>query len=393
MKFIKYGAFGLLTLVSAYLSVNMFINLGADFLGKLVLGLVALALESTKVFSLLRIEYTMQLRETNKLVRMPWNSIVIYGFLATLSVVASLGFTLVTVDKQVESSKAVFVTVTADYTFDIEQKQASLALIDSQIQALQSQMKGINPDYATGSVKLSGEAQEVFSAREKLVTEISELKKAQQVAIIETSKSEGNNVYGMFVLMGAIIGITEKQVMTILLVLVSVLIEVSMIYTSPTIIVKSEEAHEVVRAAATILDKPRPSAVEQPPLSRENRNRRATLKVPCKLVYAPLTPHVITKQVRTPIEEKCKTLLQKLLQPAKGTELKPAAVLAYELGIPSEKISELFLKLSKIRSSAGPLLAQKDTAWHLAYMKDLTVSTALKSRTILTLLEGMIDVS
>jgi len=162
----------------------MFINLGADFLGKLVLGLVALALESTKVFSLLRIEYTMHLRETNKLVRMPWNSIVIYGFLATLSVVASLGFTLVTVDKQVESSKAVFVRVTADYTFDIEQKQASLALIDSQIQALQSQMKGINPDYATGSVKLSGEAQEVFSAREKLVTEISELKKAQQVAII-----------------------------------------------------------------------------------------------------------------------------------------------------------------------------------------------------------------
>lgn len=392
MKFIKYGAFGLLTLVSAYLSVNMFINLGADFLGKLVLGLVALALESTKVFSLLRIEYTMHLRETSKLVRMPWNSIVIYGFLATLSVVASLGFTLVTVDKQVESSKAVFVTVTADYTFDIEQKQASLALIDSQIQALQSQMKGINPDYATGSVKLSGEAQEVFSAREKLVAEISELKKAQLGAIIETSKSEGNNVYGMFVLMGAIIGITEKQVMTILLVLVSVLIEVSMIYTSPTIIVKSEEAHEVVRAAATMLDKPQPAS---PPseLPRKNRNRRATLKVPCKLVYAPLTPHVITKQVRTPIEEKCKTLLQKLLQPAKGTELKPAAVLAYELGIPSEKISELFLKLSKIRSSAGPLLAQKDTAWHLAYMKDLTVSTALKSRTILTLLEGMIDVS
>jgi hypothetical protein len=123
-------------------------------------------------------------------------------------------------------------------------------------------MKSINPDYATGSVKLSGEAQEVFSAREKLVTEISELKKAQLEAIIETSKSEGNNVYGMFVLMGAIIGITEKQVMTILLVLVSVLIEVSMIYTSPTIIVKADEAHEVVKAAAAALDKPQPAVAE-----------------------------------------------------------------------------------------------------------------------------------
>ena len=232
MRYVKYGAFILLAIVSAYLSVNMFVSLGADNLGKAVLGVVAIALESTKVFSLLRIEYTMHMRKSNTLIRLPWASMLIYTTLALLSVVASLGFTLVTVDKQVESSKTAFVSVAEDYTFEIEQKKVSLAQVDAQILTMQSQMGDINADYASGLVKMSDAATKLSENRDALIAEISALNGKQRAAVAAVSQSSENNVYGMFVLMGNFLGgMSEKQVMTFLLLLVSILIEVSMLYT------------------------------------------------------------------------------------------------------------------------------------------------------------------
>lgn len=406
MKPIKYGAFILLTIVSAYLSVNMFISLGADFIGKLVLGLVALALESTKVFSLLRIEYSMYLRAVKEKVKLPLNSIAIYFFLATLSVVASLGFTLVTVDKQVESSKAVFTTAADDYTFDIEQKQASLALIDSQILALQKQMGGINPDYATGSVKLSTEAQNLANKREALINEISSLKKQQREAVVAVAQSEKNNVYGMFVLMGnAIGGMPEKTVMFILLFLISILIEVGMIYTSPTIEVKGEDVHEVIKSAAVpqkIEKQSTPSQKEQQKkLAAVQANRKAFIREKPSVELKPFDPHITTEQVQVNPhkreiydENPVRTFLQKLLTPIKGTELKPASAIADETHLPVEKINEVLAKISRLRSNTNsPLLVQKDTAWHLSYMKDLTISAILKSESMINYLKGILNVS
>ncbi len=389
MRYVKYGAFILLAIVSAYLSVNMFVSLGADNLGKAVLGVVAIALESTKVFSLLRIEYTMHMRKSNTLIRLPWASMLIYTTLALLSVVASLGFTLVTVDKQVESSKTAFVSVAEDYTFEIEQKKVSLAQVDAQILTMQSQMGDINADYASGLVKMSDAATKLSENRDALIAEISALNGKQRAAVAAVSQSSENNVYGMFVLMGNFLGgMSEKQVMTFLLLLVSILIEVSMLYTSPTITIRPEEAHEVLKAKAA----PAPAEEAVAEASR-TRNRRAAIKNAGRVQLEASTPHIITEQKRASIEERSKALLQKLLVPAKGTELKPAAVLAYETGTPSEKISELFGTLAKIRGPGGPYLIQKNTAWHLAYMKDLTISAAMKSSAIMKLLEEMVNVS
>jgi len=389
VRYVKYGAFILLAIVSAYLSVNMFVSLGADNLGKAVLGVVAIALESTKVFSLLRIEYTMHMRKSNTLIRLPWASMLIYTTLALLSVVASLGFTLVTVDKQVESSKTAFVSVAEDYTFEIEQKKVSLAQVDAQILTMQSQMGDINADYASGLVKMSDAATKLSENRDALIAEISALNGKQRAAVAAVSQSSENNVYGMFVLMGNFLGgMSEKQVMTFLLLLVSILIEVSMLYTSPTITIRPEEAHEVLKAKAA----PAPAEEAVAEASR-TRNRRAAIKNAGRVQLEASTPHIITEQKRASIEERSKALLQKLLVPAKGTELKPAAVLAYETGTPSEKISELFGTLAKIRGPGGPYLIQKNTAWHLAYMKDLTISAAMKSSAIMKLLEEMVNVS
>lgn len=399
MRIIKYGAFILLTLVSAYLSVNMLVSLGADLAGKIVLGFVSIALESTKVFALLRIEYSMFQRSKNKLLRRPWNSILIYAALASLSIIASLGFTLVTVDRQVEVSRVVFTSVSEDYSFDIEQLQSSLSLVDSQIVALQAQLGGINPDYATGSVRISTEATKLSDKRAALVAEISRLKKAQRESITAAATSSGEqNVYGMFVLMGNIVGVGEKSIMTFLLLLISVLLEVGMIYTSPTITIPGKEIHEMVHEAEAPKKREyKKREVKSPePVKAETIKRLPAVASPtgAGLQLHANSPHIITKQIRMPTTEAdLKNLLQKILQPIRGTELKSAADLSADLNIPVEKINELFNWIGKLKGASGPLLSQKDAAWHLNYMKDLTISIVLRSPAIITLLKGIENVS
>jgi len=403
MRIIKYGAFLLLTLVSAYLSINMFVNLGADMTGKVVLGIVALALESTKVFALLRIEYAMLQRSKNKTLRRPWSSIAIYLALALLSVIASLGFTLVTVDKQVESSRAVFSSVADDYSFDIEQLQASLVLIDAQAKVLQDQISRINPDFASGSVRLSTEAQELADRRSAVVASMSALKKQQREAVVAVAKSEEQNVYGMFVLMGNMLGVPDKLVMTSLLFLISLLLEIGMLYTSPTIEVAEEELHELVHtpiplappAAEPAKKRAYVKKIKEAPEKFRERISVSAKASTASAVFEAASPHIITQQARPAVasEPSAKELLQKLLQPSKGTELKTSAQLAYELSLPVEKINEIFSMIAKIKGPSGPLMVQKDTAWHLNYMKDITIGIVLRSPAIISLLKGLEYVS
>lgn len=425
MRFIKYGAFILLTIVSAYLSVNMFINLGSDTIGKVTLGIVAIALEAVKVFSLLRIEYNLYMRAQifrveGKKLNLPIASFLMYGALATLSIVASLGFTVVTVDKAVESTRIEFSGVADDYSFEIKQKQDSLTLIDSQILALQKQMTSINPDFATGSVKLSTEAQSLASKREALIAEISALKKQQREAIAVAVQGKQQNIYGMFFLMGQMLGgLSEKTIMYLLLGLVSLLIEVGMIYTSPTIKIRDKEVHEVVKYKATTDLQASQQAAPSSIMSK-TRSRNVAIKTAVQLAAKALEPQIIVEQIRPHIEvsskepeaqnkatqpvlrtqpqvsdaEAIKQFLQKLLTPARGAELKSAALISEETGISVDAINDILVRISKMKSATGkPLLFQKDTAWHLSHMKDLTIGALLREETMFQYLKGVLHAS
>jgi len=428
VRFIKYGAFTLLTIVSAYLSVNMFINLGSDTIGKVTLGIVAIALEAVKVFSLLRIEYNLYMRAQifrveGKKLNLPIASFLMYGALATLSIVASLGFTVVTVDKAVESTRIEFSGVADDYSFEIKQKQDSLALIDSQILALQKQMTSINPDFATGSVKLSTEAQSLASKREALIAEISVLKKQQREAVAVAVQGKQQNIYGMFFLMGQMFGgLSEKTVMYLLLGLVSLLIEIGMIYTSPTIKIRDEEVHEVVKYKVTT-DLQASQQAAPSSIMPKTRSRNVAIRTAVQLAAKALEPQIIVEQIRPHIEvsskepeaqnkatqpvlrilrtqpqvsdaETIKQFLQKLLTPARGAELKSAALISEETGISVDAINDILVRISKMKSATGkPLLFQKDTAWHLSHMKDLTIGALLKEETMFQYLKGVLHAS
>jgi hypothetical protein len=393
VKLIKYSAFALLTVVSMYLSINMFISLGADIPGKVILALVALGLESTKVFSLLRVEYVMHLahKTRREFIGALAPSLAVYLLLAALSIVASIGFTQVTVDRQVETSRAVFISASEDFSFEIKSREQTLSAVDSQLAALTNQMQNLgtsNPDYVSSNLRISSAINELQAARTVVISEIEALRRQQRTANTDALLSTQQNVYGMFLLMGNAIGLDEKQVMLYLLLLVSVLIEVSMVYTSPALKIDAEEIHELHRKA-TPLPNTRTftysapvakqfEAVEITEIGEEETSSIASVET-AQLAVQDHSPHIITtQQQKQSAASKWETIIPKLLQPSKGSELRDAASLSYELGVSVDRISTFFNKLSTVRGPAGTaLLSQKDAKWHLNYMKEMVISHAL----------------
>jgi len=438
MKLIKYISFIGLSFVSVYLSINMFISLGADLLGKIILGLLAMFLEGVKIFSLLRIEALLYARRrvSFSLNASLAGSFFVYIFTASLSIVASLGFSLVTVDKQVESSKAIFYTQTSDTSFAIDQKKQSIILLDTQIQALQNQISNINPDLATGSTKLSFELQKLMDRRDTLIAEITALEQEQHKATIQANTGKTNNTYGMFVLMGAPFHLSEKTVMSILLLAISILLEVSMIYTSPTIPIKDEDLHELSHSLlsknsqehyppkTSIQEETKKVSFDNVSSSIEESYKEETPNIPDNIadvsaigtiqprtlvtgksqgldfvahnivpiseiagsnihIHSPLV--TTEQQAKRVIPEQVliKNILTKIITPIQGTELKNPVVLADELRVPPEVISSLLNRIAVIRGpSNGPLLVRKGTAWHLNQMKELIIAYALRNGSI-----------
>lgn len=394
MLSIKYGAFVLLSLSSGYLSVNMFRSLGADLFAQILLIVIAISLETVKVFALLRIEYFLSTDVKlfkDQLSHFLRSSLIIYGLLAALSVLASFGFTLVTVDRQVEVARIDFAVSSVEVDFEVEQKKRSLETIEVQIENLQDQMRRINPDFATGSTRLSEEARILDERKNALVNEITTLLRQQSQATREINLSEQTNVYGMFYLMGRPVGLDERQVMFILLVLISILIEVGMIYTSPTIKIREEDMHEVAKIS------PPPAAKKKRPATQKKKKVSASTKVQTpNIVVAVGAPTVKTglhekvvpvrvkpKPVETPVRAPKQELppapisIDSVLQITAGNKLKSPADIAYTTGIGVEDLNNFFHTLSGVKDSSGkPLIYMKESNWHLNFLKQVVASNA-----------------
>ena len=382
MKYIRYGAFIVLTVASGYLSINMFIALGSSLVGKALLGLVAFGLESSKVFSLLRIEYALHVRRVEKKKAQIMGSIFMYTALAILSIVASLGFNLVTVDRQVETSRITFSQVADEYEYDIQRREETIDILNDQMAALREQMREIDSMYATGSVRLSTEARRVSEERERLIDEISDLRGLQRESHREATLSDEVNVYGMFFLMGEAAGLNEKTVMLLLLFLISILIEVSMIYTSPTIAIKVNEYYEFGKQES----KPTKSTktIKAPKTTSKPKPSKKEVKAQAGKIQAIVTPNSPNIQIRNiPKRELAKEKgsskvisLEEILQIRQGSELRAPKFIAEELGVAVDSITNKLVQLSKVKNSANkPYIYQKDAKWYLNFTKDYIIAS------------------
>ncbi len=398
MLFIKYGAFLLLTVASGYLSANMFHELaGTQLVSRILLVVVGLSLETVKVFALLRIEYLVSqgVKFFKGIGQGQFRtSILIYTALALLSLTASFGFILVTVDQQVQVSRVTFVGVTENIDFQIENLEDSLIFLTPQIESMQNQMAGLPADYITAAQRLNETITELQEERVNLISDITLLKTERSRVIRETNASAETNVYGMFFLLGDPFGLTETQVMYILLALASILIEAGMIFTSPTIKIADSHLHEVSTKTQRKKPGPKPgykrpekvSSAEldalmesMPPSKQENKS--VEIQAPSDVVITLETPEVTATAKREPQTLK-RQKVSDLLLIKQGSELKTPSEVAYVTGVSVDAVLKLYKRLTKSKGSRDgiPLIEEKAGKWKMNYDKSYIVSQLERSK-------------
>jgi hypothetical protein len=374
----------------------MFLQLGANLYSKALLVAVGLSLEGVKVFALLRLEYFLS--EGVKLFRSEGSarlrqSIAIYIALAFLSLTASFGFTLVTVDQQVQVSKVDFETSTEDIDFQIENLEESLGFLTPQIEAMQNQMADLPSDYVTAAQRLNTTITALQEERVSLISEITLLKTERSRVIREVNASKETNVYGMFFLLGQPIGLTETMVMYILLAIASILIEAGMVFTSPTIPIAEEHLHEVAKKPALTVDgRPRKKPGPKPGFKRPPKEEPKKEKVvqdlplvkieppkeePVDVIVTPVPIKATVPKVTVKAEQKKRSVARKipasaLLEVKAKNELKAPSEIAYaHEGVSVDQVLDLFNKLSTTKGGNGKtIIEQKDGKWFMNYTKE-----------------------
>jgi hypothetical protein len=235
----KYIAFVGFTAISAILSVNMFSRLSTHAMEQFALVGVAITLEFFKIFSIVRGNTLWRLKLRSQAVR----AYAMYFILAVVAIMASYGFTLTVINRNIEATNTSAVQIQIDASVKAQRNyQTTIASYEDLIRTNTDRLKAIPPDFTSAAKSLSDsiakiQAQQValqatLTAEQAKEAEL-RITQAQQSAASETTTS-------MFKLMAdgfkiVLPGLTENTLMLFLLLLISVIIELGIISTSPAI--------------------------------------------------------------------------------------------------------------------------------------------------------------
>jgi len=249
LKIISFWGF---FLVSIFLSVTLFYGLAVDTLSKVIMVTVSLSLEALKVLVLVMantskmtkyqlltnsanlVDHRYEIRTINKNII---SNYIIYFLAASLSISASFGFILKTIDTKLQTLEVVSTSLSQnEISSQIELKQQGIdqnsKLIDlynKQILLLKvdspnylRDLEGINRKIST-TLELNSQ---LLLSRQKLTTELFALQELDHSQAKKTEKS-------MYILMAEVVGVDQKLIMLILLGAISLLIEIGIYICSP----------------------------------------------------------------------------------------------------------------------------------------------------------------
>jgi len=236
----KYIAFIAFTAISSFISVNMFMKLSTDPSDQWIMTTFAIALELMKTYLLIRGNTLNHL----KMKKQAAISYSIYVASVFLSILASFGFTLTVLDrgleKQVSSPDAIvyeqklneeklYESDIKDYSDRIESNQKRQAALDPTYTGAFNNLNNVIKDYeskkADKHLKLDAVIKEITTLKLKLAEE----------------KQLSHTTSNMFTLMSQsfsdtiLHGITDSNIRMLLLILISILIEIGIVITSPTV--------------------------------------------------------------------------------------------------------------------------------------------------------------
>lgn len=230
----KYLAFLALSGVSMLLSYNMFSQLSAIPVESLLLSIVAIAIESLKIFSLVRGNTLYALNLKAQALR-AWS---MYAILAVLAVLASYGFTLTVVDRGIRASEQSFVQVEMDANREeLSIVEEQIANLDRQIEVAVERQQNTPFDFITAWRNITEQINQLENQRARFIQRRLEL--SREYADLRTAfareQAETRTTTNMFNLMASSFGMTESFLMLALLLTIAILIELGIVSTSPSI--------------------------------------------------------------------------------------------------------------------------------------------------------------
>lgn len=205
--------------LSMGLSINLFIQFSDATLIKVLFALMATSLELIKLYLLILSKYNF-----SDIVRKRFKAIIeftIYFSLAAISAVASLGFTLVSIQEQS------FQATSQNYEqeFQVTSIEREIDSIDQQIDSKLRQQSELPFDYITASERLTDQIEDLRTQRKELVTELDQILQ-QRDTTRETVSQD------MFTLLGEIVNLNGRDTMFYMMIFLVILLEISIALTS-----------------------------------------------------------------------------------------------------------------------------------------------------------------
>jgi hypothetical protein len=222
LKIIKTVSFVIFTAMTVLLTANLFFNMVATPWEKGIMMVIAIALELTKVFSLVRASYLYHVGKFWKAFR----SYVFYGLLAALSIFSSYGYTITTIEN-------------ANITKTAETNTLEISIVQQQIDTLNFQIETEKKQLAILADKdEKGNQSKINDLNLSILNQTKRLGPLNEQLLALTKSDAKENVIiakETFSLIANKIGWKEKDLMFLVLIIVSLLIELGIITTSPLI--------------------------------------------------------------------------------------------------------------------------------------------------------------
>lgn len=214
----------ILIIISVALSVNLFIQFSNYWYIKILLGAMAISLETIKIYILLTAKYKISLK-TKFDIFIGSIEFLVFLALAIVSMIASLGFTFVSIEEQ----SLQFVKTQQSSNFQIDMLIREIESNNRQIEIIQENASGLEFSAVERGAEANRQVLEIQEKNRILIQEVEQFREQRQQEDPRLSSVE------MFNLLGDSIGISGRQTMLYMMFALVFLLELALAITSGNI--------------------------------------------------------------------------------------------------------------------------------------------------------------